>query len=488
MKFPKFELLPFQEEDAKKLALIKGRLIANEMGTGKTYEAIALDLILRKALSIKNPGYRPKTLVVAPLTTLKSPWESHIKDLTNLKVRVISPKRREIFLRDADPDVFVLHWEAIRWKRHKVGTFKNGRPKYESVPPKGLEDLFKIKWDHIIADELHRAKNRKAQQTVALKKLKTTYKTGLTGTPIANKPDDIWSILNWVWPDRFRSYWSFFHTFIDATRHTAPNGASYWKINGVKNEKRLQKLLDLFYVSRKKEDVLPDLPSKYYTEIRVDLGPKEQRAYNQMLSTMLAWLEVQDETVLLAAPVVIAQLTRLKQLACAYHDGDKCAEPSAKLDAVMEIILDNSVKEFNGKIIPSQSLVIFSTFKQIISLLEKRLAKENIEYVRITGDDPQIKRESSIRKFQSGYPRIFLGTIGAGSEGITLTRSSTVIFIDRDRTPAGNAQAEDRVHRIGQNQGVQIITIMANGTTDFKDLTSLEYKKEWIKKLLEKND
>lgn len=478
LRFPKFELYPFQDEDVRKLLFVRNRLIANDMGTGKTFEAIALDLLQR------HQKTNTKSLVIAPLSTLKSTWEEHIRDLTDLKVRTINPKYRKIFLRDAEPDVFILHWDAIRWKRVKIGLTKDGKDKFKLIPPNQLELLYKIQWDHIIADEAHRAKNRNALQTKSLKKLKTRYKTALTGTPIANKPDDIWSILNWLYPQVFSSYWSFFHTFIDADRKHAPNGIGYWKIKGVKNEDKLEKNIKLFYIRRKKEEVLKDLPAKYYTDVRVDLTPKQKQAYIEMKEDMLAWLEVQDDEKPLVAPIVLAQLTRLRQLACAYHDTEKCTEPSSKLDALMDIILDNSTKEFSGRVVPEKSLVIFSNFRQVIRLLETRLKKVKIDYVRITGDDHQLFREESIKKFQQGYPKIFLGTIRAGSEGITLTRSSTVIFIDRDRTPAGNAQAEDRVHRIGQDKGVQIISILANGTTDFKDLKDLQYKKDWIKQLL----
>ena len=111
LKFPKYQLYPFQAEDVSKLLNVRNRLIANDMGTGKTFEAISLDLLMRHMLADKP---NVKTLVIAPLSTLKSTWEHHIREYTDLNVRTIIPKHRQLFLRDAKPDVFILHWDVIR--------------------------------------------------------------------------------------------------------------------------------------------------------------------------------------------------------------------------------------------------------------------------------------------------------------------------------------------------------------------------------------
>src|SRR5690606_5120438 len=123
---------------------------------------------------------------------------------------------------------------------------------------------------------------------------------------------------------------------------------------------------------------------------------------------------------------------------------------------------------------PDEPIVIFSRFKQLIRLVEDRLAKKDIRYVRITGDDSEADRRKAVADFQAGRVRVFLGTIGAGSEGITLTAASTVIFLDRDWTPARNAQAEDRLHRIGQKNAVQVIDIIARDTVDLGHHQKLE--------------
>jgi len=455
----------------RKLVDRRSVLIANEMGTGKTYEAIALDLMRR---STKPGGVRARTLVVAPLTILQSTWEDHFHELApDLKTIVINPKERRWFLEALKdfspeaPDVFILHWDVLRI----------------------IEDQLKETiWFHIIADEAHRAKNRKAQQTRSLKRLRTAWRTAMTGTPVMNKPQDLWSILNWLYRDQWSSFWKFYQHYVDF-EIIYPHG--YHKIHGPKNEKFLREKIEPYFTRRTKEEVLPDLPNKYYTRLEVDLLPKQRKAYDQMKEDMIAWLDTQDGTKPLAAPVVIAQLIRLQQFALAYVDivhsdsssattvgsGGRAVltEPSSKIDVLFQILEDN----------PDESIVIFSQFRQAIKLVEDRLRGKNMAYVRITGDDSGPDRRRAVDAFQAGDANVFVGTIGAGSEGITLTRSSTVIFLDRDWTPARNAQAEDRLHRIGQDEAVQVIDIMARNTIDQYRFKVIEMKQEWIRRMLD---
>lgn len=446
-------LLPFQKQDVEHQSKVRHSLIANEMGTGKTYEAIALDLIRRQQT---KPG---KTLVVAPLTILETVWVKHYQDLApHLKVTMIDHKARAGFIQNLnkDFDVYIIHWEGVRILQ---------------------EQLMKVPWMHIIADEVHRAKSRKAQQTRSLKRIKAEFKTGLSGTPVMNKPNDLWSILNWLYPNTWRSYWRFYEAYVD---YEIVYPAGYHKIRGPKNVEQLKQTMAPFFSRRLKREVMSDLPEKYYTTIEVELHPKQRVAYNQMKKDMIAWLEQQDDTKPLVAPVVIAQLMRLQQLSIAYADINEqegkviLTEPSSKIDALMELINDN----------PDESIVVFSQFKGSISLIESRLNRSGIRYSRITGDDSADVRRRSVDDFQSGRSTVFLGTIGAGSEGITLTASSTVVFLDRDWTPARNAQAEDRLHRIGQRSAVQVIDIVGKNTVDSYKHMTLEMKKSWIRKMI----
>lgn len=340
-----------------------------------------------------------------------------------------------------------------------------------------MPELAAHSWAHVIADECHRAKDRKSQQTRALKGIQhVIYKTGMSGTPVVNRPDELWSILNWLYPKQYRSYWKFFGRYVE-TEEVYLRNRTIKKIKGPKNEDLLLKEIEPFYVRHLKKEVLPDLPDKYFTQLKVDLTPVQRRAYVQMRDNMIAWIGDQEDEVL-PAPVVIAQLIRLQQFAVAYATYSaegriRLAEPSSKLDAVMEVI-----DETSGQV------VIFSQFKQLISLLGDRLRLKHISNVAITGDVAQADRPEQVARFQRGDARVFLGTIGAGGEGITLHASSTVVFLDRSWSPALNTQAEDRLHRIGQKNAVQVIDIVARNTVDLGRLATLETKKSWIRRVL----
>lgn len=451
------ELFDFQKKSVQFLLDKKASLIGDDMGLGKTAQAISLDVARR--LKQPNITKNPKTLIVTYLGIF-SGWKEHYETWApHLRVKIINNKDRNPFLMaiaNDEADIFICHWQSLRLI---------------------LEDLQKVTWFHIILDECHALQNRKSKQTVAAKSLKGWFKTGLSGTPAFDKPDDLWSILNWLYPDYWSSYWRYYNRHIIYTDYDG-----YRTIVGVAHAKELQAEMSSFYVRRRKEEVLTDLPDKYNTRIEVDLSPQQRKAYESMRKDMLAWVgENEDEPV--SAPIVIAQLTRLQQFSDSFGTIDpdtgnmKLAEPSTKLDAVMQIL--NSTVE---------QVVIFSQFSQVIKLLGQRLDKANISHGLFIGETSADERSNIIERFQAGKIKVFAGTIAAGGIGITLTASSTIIFIDRSWSPALNRQAEDRLHRIGQKNAVQVIDIVSKDTIDVKRHEEIDLKWSWIKKLLGESD
>jgi SNF2 family DNA or RNA helicase len=137
---------------------------------------------------------------------------------------------------------------------------------------------------------------------------------------------------------------------------------------------------------------------------------------------------------------------------------------------------------------PERQFVIFSQSKQVINLLATRLENAGITHGILTGDTPQLDRGHIVAAFQDRKLRVFAGTIQAGGEGITLTAADTVIFIDRTWSPAKNRQAEDRLHRIGQKNAVQVIDLVAVDTVDGGRLQRIEQSWQYIKRLLGDSD
>jgi SNF2 family DNA or RNA helicase len=495
-----FTPFPFQLKSVHRWAnekkVVPNILLGDDMGLGKTVTAICLDA--RKRELAQTP--QGHTLVICPLSVIDV-WEQHFAEWNpKLKVRVIDPKNREAFFAKG-AHVYIMHWDALRL----------------------MPEIARKQWFHVIADEAHRAKNRKAQITQALKRIHTYHKLALTGTPADDKPQDIWSILNWLWPKTYSSYWRFYNDHVEFTTH--PKGG-YKIVTGVRNIRDLHEGLRPFYMRRTKEEVLPELPAKTYSTIHVDLTPRQRKAYDQMKSDMLAWVgENEDKPV--PAPIAISKLMRLQQFALTHMDVEedwkqrrlkdheraalqeyealrdgpfekkfpwlvyngerarngfrwaytityKMVEPSSKLDALMQLIEDN----------PHESFVIFSQFKQTINLLGHRLLQRDISYGLYTGDTDKSDRDSHVRNFQAGKIRVFAGTIRAGGEGITLTRARTMVFTDRDWSPSKNVQAEDRIYRVGQENAVQIIDLVSRNTVDRGRLQQIAMKWETIKKFL----
>jgi SNF2 family DNA or RNA helicase len=449
-------LYSFQVEGVDHLKGMRARLIGDEMGIGKTYEAIALD-VANRANPAEGAKSFTRTLVVCPLSMVDTWREKWTELVPGRKVVTCDPKNRHEFetaLLNNQHTVFICHWEALRL----------------------LPTLGKITFFHVIADECHRAKNRKAQQTRALKAVKTFYKTAMSGTPADNKPQDLWSILNWLWPTKYTAYWKFYKAFI---KYEVQYPQGYHKIIGVQNMEILHAEMKPWYIRRLKRDVLKDLPDKYYTDLWVDLAPKQRVAYDQMKKDLIAWVG-EHENEPLVAPVVIAQLIRLQQFAAGYMQYDKesgkwmMSEPSAKLDALMELLEDH----------PDEQFVVFDNFKGPITLLARRLEAANVSYRVLTGDTKQEDRGRAVQDFQEGRARIFLGTIAAGGVGISLTAASTVVFLNRNWSPALNLQAEDRPHRIGQKNAVQVIDIIARNTVDLGKRQRVVQKWSWIRSIL----
>jgi len=200
---------------------------------------------------------------------------------------------------------------------------------------------------------------------------------------------------------------------------------------------------------------------------------------------MLAWVgKHEDEP--LPAPSVIAQLVRLQQFAVAYGKLETKVvkgetqrylvldEPSAKLDAVMDLIGATDAQ-----------IIIFGQSKQAINLLATRLTRAGISHGCLTGDTKQADRDVYIEEFQAGTRRVFLSTVKAGGVGITLTAASIVVFLDRAWSPSANKQAEDRAHRLGQKNAVLIITLVARDTIDRERNDKIDLKWSWLKAILE---
>jgi len=480
-----------QVEAIEKFREQRACLIGDSMGVGKTVTALGRDFQIREDYSVSSAG-RPTLIVCEKLGLSVWAYHLHAMGVPEERIHTIDPKNRTPFsnsLNDfaeghlSGDHYFVVHYDVLdkvpelTERRGAKGTGAN-----------------RIRFLHVIADEAHLIKNRKAKRTLSLKKIACDWKTALTGTPADNRPDDVWSILNWLDKSKYSAYWQFYSKYIEyENEETYVPGKGligYRRMVGVKNTDKLHSEIAPIYIRRTLQEINPDMPTKKRLDppVTVDLTPAMRKKYDQMSTiamTEIGWGDSDFDYTLLA-PARIAVLTRLQQMALAtlavdvedwaFADPNSdmprvvLTTPSPKLDALMSMI---TVQE-------TESFVVFTQFKGMADLVESACKKAGIGVSKITGDTPGVEeRRIAVEQFQSGQNRIFVGTIAAAGRTITLTRSHIACFLDRSWNPSKNAQAEDRIWRRNQTENCLIIDFVSRDTVDTERIGKIEEKAAW---------
>jgi SNF2 family DNA or RNA helicase len=459
-------LYPFQEECVQKAQGQPGFLNACDMGTGKTI--ITLEEMRRAEAGT--------SLIVAVGDAAKMQWAQHCRDF-GVEPHVMTSTYQgplwSSFERAPEPRILITHWGNL---------------------PRMVDAYSSLKWDYVVADEAHYAKNRKAQRTVALKKIPALRKRALTGTPIANKPWDLWSILNWLYPrhEWFRGFWKFYREFVDYD--IRPDG--YHNIFGPQNEGHLRMLIAPLYYRKEFGEVFPEFPEPHQEVVPVELSKAERRMYDDMREDALAWVGLQGDEAL-PATSTLAQLTRLRQMATglARIEGTKwvkrtdpegnvsmeevpvvrIGEPSSKIKALAERIEGTDAK-----------VGVFSQFKDTLRMMAERARKMGISYVMHTGppDCTSEDRVRAVKKFRFGDVQLFLATSETGGVSLDLYESHHCVLIDKNWRPDKNDQTIRRFHRHGQQNRVHVMELQAEDTVDQVVEETLQMKKEWIRRML----
>jgi hypothetical protein len=349
------------------------------------------------------------------------------------------------------------------------GTIKMTKPKV---------DLLSRHWDMIVVDEAHRMKNHEAQWTRNIKKLNAPYKHIMTGTGFVNNPAEIWSLLNFLWPDQFRSYWKFRDYF--CSEEVGYSG--YRKITGIdpQREDEFKALVRKVGVRRTMLECFPDIKE-----------PIETVVYEGIAKELMA---LDAKGVPLHSPTVLSALNRLRQICVATPEVKsdtydeiqerriievELTEPSSKLDAAMEVI---ESLEWDSE--RKDQIVVFSNFRQPLVLLRERLKKAGIPYLHLQAEMNDKERYDL---WHETWPlkehQVFLCTLGVGSESINLSTAHRAVFLDRSWSPAQNAQAIGRIYRPGQTGACQLIYIQAEGTVDYRVLDTVTEKLGWFRQI-----
>jgi len=503
------QLYPFQIPGADFMVLARSALLGDEMGSGKTLQTLAAIRRVDMILPEFDGGAYP-ALIVCP-NSLKRNWEREIKrwlpEANPFVIQGSAAKRRAQITGAAEADnaVIIVNIEAMklhsrlssygsmRLKRCMECETKTqpGTPDLkESACEVHEKELNRIPFRVCVLDEAHRVKDPNALQTRAIWNVfhgpTVQYRWALTGTPVANHPGDLWSIMHAIAPETYPAK----SAFIDRYARIEYNPFGGMSIVGLNHEHKEEffKILDPHFRRMIKADVLKQLPGKVFMRRDVEMSPKQAKAYKDIAEQLVTVLE--DGTVLVANGN-LAGATRLLQFASAYCEVDQGETPedpatwlvsltdtpkSSKIDELMTIIEDN----------PDKPLVIAAEHRQLIDLAAARMTDAGIPFARVTGGVSADERDAAVQAFQDGKIDHILFTYKAGGVGLNLTRADTMVRLQRSWSLIDNNQGVDRIHRIGSevHDKVTIIDLVAAGTIEETQLERLYEKAERLEEIV----
>ena len=437
-----FKTKPFEHQiDGFMFGLNNDRwLLADEQGLGKTKQII--DIAVAKKLS---DGYK-HCLIICGVNGLKWNWKNEIETHSNESCHILGQrvKRNGQLVIEGNKekleDVLALYQTISDYFIvTNIETLRDEKIVAELVK------LCKSETINMIAfDECHKAKAYNSQQGKGILKLEAKTMIAMTGTPIMNKPLDLYTILKWLGFEK--------HAFYSFKNHYCITGGyGGYEIIGYKNLDELQERLNEIMLRRLKSDVF-DLPDKLYIDEYVEMTSKQAVIYKEVSSEIKSNI---DNIKMANNP--LAELIRMRQATGYTGILSTTIKESAKLDR-MEELVEEAVE--NGK-----QVVIFSNWTQITDVVYDRLCAKYPIGV-ITGQTDDAVRQSIVDDFQKGFNKVLIGTIGAMGTGLTLTAGTVEIFLDHPWNRALYDQAVDRCHRIGQNNNVTIYNLLCKGTID----------------------
>lgn len=404
-------------------------ILADDMGLGKTLQALTL---LQKAKDVD--GDMP-TLVICP-TSVVFNWEAEIQkfapELTCMKLAGI--ERKTLFKEIPNYDIVITSYALVR---------------------RDIEKLKKINFRYVILDESQNIKNALSQTAQAVKKLDAQHKLALSGTPIENKLEELWSVFDFLMPGFMFSISEFNFRYVNPIMERADKTV----------EKRLKLQIYPFILRRMKRDVAKDLPDKMENIAYCELTPDQRDFYMEVLDSTKEELfkSIEQKGLEKSRMSIFSALLRLRQICChpRLYDKEnvKKINHSGKFEYLKEM-LEEIISE-------GHRVLLFSQFVDMLDITKDWLEREAIPYEYLTGKTKD--RQGAVERFNTN-PNIpiFLISLKAGGTGLNLTGADYVIHYDPWWNPAVEDQATDRAYRIGQTKKVFVYRLITKNTVEEK--------------------
>jgi len=417
-----------------------GACLADDMGLGKTVQAIAVMLDHAEA----GP-----CLVVAP-TSVCPNWQAEIARFapTLTTHRLSAASDRAALVADLGPrDVLVCSYGLLHQEAEPLG----GRA-----------------WQMAVLDEAQAIKNAGTKRAQASLALQAGFRLALSGTPVENDFDELWSLFNFVNPGLLGSRDGFQKRFavpIERDRDAHARQA-------------LRSLIRPFLLRRTKAAVLSELPPRTEQTMQVEMGEAERAFYEAMRQRALENIAALDAPQGKRKIHILAEITRLRRACCNPALIDPAAGvPSGKLDAFLDLVDDLVLNRHRA--------LVFSQFVGHLGLVRAALDARGIRYEYLDGSTPSAERERRVAAFQAGGAELFLISLRAGGTGLNLTAADYVVHLDPWWNPAVEDQASDRAHRIGQERPVTIYRLIMQDSIEERIVRLHRDKRDLASDLLE---
>jgi SNF2 family DNA or RNA helicase len=434
----KTKLLPYQTRGAL-FAACRGRVVlADDMGLGKTVQALASAELLRRRKGIE------RVLVIAP-ASVKYQWKTEIEKFTDLPSQVIDgllPRRRTLY---ASPVFYTL-------------------TSYELVL-KDVRYMHELKPDLIVLDEAQRIRNWTTATARTIKQLKSRYAFVLTGTPLENKLEELFSVVEFVDGRRLGPAFRFLH------EHRMEDEKGH--LLGYRGLDRIHGQMAPILLRRTRAEVLKELPPRTDQVFRVPLTPKQAEPYyeqSDILAALMRKWEKQNWLSEIDHKRILCCLQNMRMLCNSTFLFDKQTHHSPKLQEFREILTELAIEE-------NRKVVVFSEYERMTHLAGEELRKLGIGFVSLHGGIPSRQRGALIEKFRNDPAcKVFLST-DAGGVGLNLQAASAVVNFEPPWNPARLEQRIGRVHRLGQSRPVHVVHMLTTDSIEERVWETLRLKK-----------